>query len=286
MNHALHQDLLYFSSNLHTHDIKLSKAKKSLEKCNTLLSNANTNIASIKKASQIALDGLKSTNWSLTEDYFQEIGNIPNKVYEKFLTILNIHPSTQYCSISFNLIKNRMNAFQITDLNQNQIADMLYIYNNKQVFKNNKISEIVVDWISYALEYRLLKDKLAETKKYLPYLHEKIQKKLGKISAASKKKENIEKNIQDIKKYIENEKTLTWMSTETSGIVKRPLSELEGKNFSDDKNLFKPEGFNDLQIDCEVGYNDDFSARKSLEIPIMYENGEELGCCRLGYFCF
>lgn len=271
---------------MHSHDIKLSKAKKSLEKCNTLLSNANNNITSIKKASQTALDGLKSTNWALTEDFFQEIGNIPNKLYEKLLNILSIHPNTQYCSISFSLIKNRMNAFQITDLHQSQIKDMLFIYNNKPSFKNNKISEIVVEWISYALEYRLLKDKLEETKKYLPCLHEKIQKKLGKISAASKKKENIEKNIQDIKKYIENNRTVTWMSTETSGIVKRPLSELEVKSFSDSKSLFKPERFNELQIDCEVDYNDDFNARKSLEIPIIYENGEELKCCRLGYFCF
>lgn len=173
---------------MHSHDIKLSKAKKSLEKCNTLLSNANNNITSIKKASQTALDGLKSTNWALTEDFFQEIGNIPNKLYEKLLNILSIHPNTQYCSISFSLIKNRMNVFQITDLHQSQIKDMLFIYNNKPSFKNNKISEIVVEWISYALEYRLLKDKLEETKNICLVFMRKSRKNLGKYQQQVKKK--------------------------------------------------------------------------------------------------
>lgn len=198
--------------------------------------------------------------------------------------ILNISKDQILDCINFSLLKNRMNAFQPMDLQESELDDMFLVYNSKDTFKRSKISEIVVDWMSYALEYRLLKDKLADTKRFLPYLNEKIQNKLGKMSSVSQQIDVIERNIQDIKKYLELDKNTTMVSTEASGMMRKTSSSSE-KNL-ESKALLKNDDFSDLRINTDQLYNDDFNARKSIEVPISYENENELKCCRLRYFCF
>ncbi|OMJ76151.1 hypothetical protein SteCoe_24521 [Stentor coeruleus] len=284
MSQALSQDILLLSNNQHTLNLKLSKIKRSLEKCNNLLRKANNDISSINKAVQDALDGLKTANWTLTEDNFEDLKNIPQIVLEKFLMILNISKDQILDYTNFSLLKNRMNAFQPMDLQESELDDMFLVYNSKDTFKRNKVSEIVVDWMSYALEYRLLKDKLADTKRFLPYLNEKIQNKLGKMSTLSQQKDMIERNMQDIKKYLDLDKNTTMVSTEASEMM-RKASSLSEKNL-ESKALLKNDDFSDLRINTDQLYNDDFNARKSIEVPILYENENELKCCRLKYFCF
>ncbi|OMJ76153.1 hypothetical protein SteCoe_24523 [Stentor coeruleus] len=156
-------------------------------------------------------------------------------------------------------MKNRMNTFQPLDLKESELDDILLVYISKDTFKRNKISEIVVDWMSHALEYRLLKDKLVDNKRFLPYLNEKIQNKLGKMSKISQKKKMIKRNIQDINKYLDFDKNTTMILTEASRMI-RKVSSLSEKGLKS-KALLKNDNLNNLRISMYQIYNDDFNAR-------------------------
>ena len=261
--------------------------KKSLEKYTKIYEDGNKETLQFSNASQIALDGFKEANWNFTIELFSNLKEIPSIIIEKLSLILGINQKEGILSYEFKKAKNLINAFQPELLQDYQLEEIFIIYNSKDSLRKYKNAETVVDLLSYAFEYKLYRDQLAENKRILPLISKKIQGKILKISKLDKERKAIQLNMKDIKAFLYSERNNSVSSSETSRISKKNYSSSTELRNCNSKTLVNSDDFPDLRLDTEQLYQEDNRKRKNIEISnIAYENEHELKCCRMKYFCF
>jgi aromatic ring hydroxylase len=180
-----------------------------------------------------------------------------------------------------------MNAFQPEDLEDKDADDLYLIYNNKHTFVNSSEAEVIVDWMSFALEYKIFRHRFNQLKKKIPLLNNIILEKVKEISKINKEKESVQRKMKDIKKYLETDKNYSFHSAETTKVSRRNYSIPDLRHLNSSKNLITMHEYKDLRLDTNELCQDNYVKSKHIEIPaIAYENENELKCCRLRYFCF
>lgn len=264
-------------------DGNIREVKKTLEKYNELIEANHKEITEAAVFSQKALDGLKAANWKFDEEVFGNLEKTPQIVVEKFLIMLSISENASP-QLGFVQVKNIMNAFQPEALKTSEIDDFFIIYNSRDVFRRYPNSDIIVDWISSALEYKIYRDSLIDLKKKSPKLHAKVQSKIASISKLEKEKSLIHKSIIDIQKCLHSAKSISANPTEN---FLKTRTNSDAKSHSNSRTILSSSSFPDLRMDTDQLYKDEGKTMENFEIPeTIYENDQELRCCKLKYFCF
>lgn len=255
--------------------------KRSLEKYNNMLEKSNQDLIRLTKISQESLDNLKSSYWDLTEPIFNSYKSFSCIIWEKFLKILGFKDPRIFKSVTFSDIKNRMSAFQATDITESEIDDLFLVYNSRETFKQQQAAELLVDWMSFALEYKLYRSKIQEIKKVQPALIQKVQQKIERISKNSRIKENLEKNLNDLKKYLQSQKLEIESSSKSSHSKKS-----QSICTSESRTVLKIDDYSGIHVSTEDCFREATQIKTFQKIPPLIESELELKCCRMKYFCF
>ena len=270
---------------------EIVEIKKALEKYNGLLETENREIVQDGLGLQRATDGLKEANWGFTEALFEKFEEIPQIVLENFLVVIGIKKKKtqdkEWMRYNFSEVKNILNAFRPENLKENQVDELFLIYNSKEIFRRYSNSQVIVDWMSFALEYKMYRDRVAETKTDIGKISKKIQDKINRIAKLEKKRHLIKNNLIGIKKYLSSEKSHTNHSSDTSKIISRNHSNSDIKQYTEGKTLVTSAEITSLRIDTDQIYKENTEKMKGLEISnITYESEHELKCCKLKGLCF
>lgn len=256
----------------------MGKLKESLEKYNRVLEINKQDILRVSKLSQESLDGLKFAYWEFTETLFEDYKKVGSGVWDKFLKVLRVKEDS---SINFNEIKNRMSAFQASEIYNGEADELFLVYNNKDSLKKVESAELLVDWMSCALECKVYKQKIQILKKKQPKIVEKAQHKLERISKLSKTREKLLQNLSDLEKYLKFQR-INLNTSSLAGSLKNKSGSITS---SDSKTIKKIEDFFEIQISTNDYYREPTIIKNFQRIPFMFEKDQELRCCKIKYFC-
>ena len=245
-----------------------------------MLEKSNQDLIRLTKLSQESMDGLRAANWDLTESVFNSYTQESCIVLDIFRKVLGFDKDVKGNGVNFNEVKNRMSAFQASDIQESDIDDLFLIYNSKETFKHQKTAELLVDWMSFALECKLYRKKILELKNIQPKLIEKIQKKLERIYKYSKIKQDLERNLNDLRKYLQCNKLDYSSSRETRSKKSQSISNSESKT------VLKIEDYSVIHVSTDDCYKEQTQIKSFQRIPPLIESDQELKCCRMKYFCF
>lgn len=249
-----------------------------MDKYNSKLEKNKQDLLRVTKLSQESLDGLKYSYWEFTEPVYEGYKDIKGVVWETFLKVLLIESQEK---VSFNEVKNKMSAFQSTEIKSADIDQLCLIYNNKESLKQNKPGQLLVDWMSFALEYKIYRKKMQDLKSKQPKIAEKIQRRLKKISKFSKTKKNLQKNLSDLENYLKFQS----ISLESSSLSVSVKGKNSSFSHSNSKTIEKISDFPDMQVTTNDNFKETTELRSFQRIPFKFEREQELKCCNLRYFC-
>ena len=210
----------------------------------------------------------------------------PDKSYMSFKNL----------SKNFGYLKDLMGSVQGQTLSDCVINEILPIWKNQTIIqaklqKTNRCASILAQWIGYLVEYSLKKETVYASKRKEPELEKKIKFQKHLISDLNIEIDNLTDKIISAKQVIqcksEVEEELSekydlspecgkpigfsmHRGTASGGILISSLNSLRSQTFPN---------FNDEEIYAEL-------RAKPEEHQISYEGNNEIGCCRMKFFCF
>ena len=259
----------------------MGKLKASLERYNELLEVNKQDIIRVCKLAQESLDGLKLVYWEFTEALFEEYRQVSSVVWEKFLRVLGVEEDR---AVSFNEIKNRMSAFQATGIDTGEADELFLIYNNRESLRRVESAGLLLDWMAYALECKVYRQKTEALKRNQPKVLGKIQNRLERISKLSKTLETVQQNLADLDQYLKFQRISLETSSPSSsaGSLKCPSGSVSD---SGSKTMRKIENFSEVQVSTNDYYREPTVLRSFQRIPYLFEREQELRCCKNKFFC-
>ena len=256
---------------------------------------------------QRALECAKDCNWKITKESCTELRKLdsPSKtvidVCEKTMLVLDQTDKTfnsfKVLAKNFGYLKDLMGTVQGQTLSNHIINEILIIWKNQTIIqaklrKTSKCASLLAQWIGYIVEFNLKRETVNSSKRKEPELEKKIKQQnclLGnlhkdaerfreKLVMAKQKLQKCEGECEDFSEKFdvgcENIKPLGFSmhrGTASGGILGNSASSVRLNGFPN---------FNDTQLYGEA------LLKEASEQQIIFEGNNELGCCRMKFFCF
>ena len=187
---------------------------------------------------------------------------------------------------NFSLLKNLMSSVQGQDVDECIINEILPIWKQQEIIQKKliKVSRcgcLLAKWIFLVVDINLKNEMICSSRKREPELEKKIRESKDNCIGFERHLDELRRNLSDKvngsegnPEYPIEEFTQKFQFLEDIDLTKK---ELVDENFSF-RNLVKFPDFQDQKL-----YKDN-----SLKIPEIQYDGpnEDLGCCRLKFFCF
>jgi hypothetical protein len=274
----------------------LKNEYKRIENLTTQLQLTSQQIQLFTKESKITQEDLKDCNWKISKEMCIELRKVacPSQVLvevcEKVMTVLGQSPKTfsefRNLTKNFNLFKNMMSGVQTRSLSEEVINEILPIWKSQDFIQNKliKISKcgcLLARWIYLVVDINIKTETINSSKKREPELEKKIRE-------SQKICKNFEKHLETL------QETLSEKNNKSEGTFENAHEEFTQKfQFLEDLDLQKKEivdeNFSFRNLVKFPDFQDDkLYDERSLRIPEIVLEGvtEEIGCCKLNFFCF
>lgn len=239
---------------------------------------------------------LKDCNWKISKEMCSELRAIPFPsrtlvdVCEKVMLILGQKDqsfnSFKSLTKKFSLFKNLLNAAQQQDFPENLAYSLMPIWKNQDNIQQkllyiSKCGCLLAKWIYLLIDINLKLDTIKSSQKREPELEKKIRdsKQICK---------NFENHLASLKEAEEEKRSGVNSNAEfASEEFTQKFTFIEDIEFKSKPQIDENFSFQNF-IQFPNFQDDKLYDEKSLKIPeISIENeNEDLGCCKLRFFCF